>query len=186
MKKRLSALLALSMVFAMSLSVSAAPQCPDRIVPGEIENNAVLGAEWVEMNTFVPVSTGVGYVTREAGDVNGMTAIITHVNQIYTGTAMKIGDKLGANVVGAFNVKLPVGVTNARVVFDVKDGFTMPANPTFIALHGKNFRTPISYEKISDKQFAITFNSSETDFYILDGGSLGFDQKTSYKDFFTN
>ncbi len=183
MKKRLSILLALSMVFAMSLSVSAAPQCPDRIVPGEWENNAVLGAEWVEHDTFVPVSTGIGYVTREAGDVNGMTADITHVDPIYTGTAEKISSKLGGNIVGAFNIKLPVGVTQARVVFDVKDGFSMPASPTIIAMHGENFTTPISYEKVSDKQFAITFNSSDANFYIINGGSLGYNTTTQYADF---
>ncbi len=183
MRRILSSLLALTMVCAMSLSANAAVQSPDRIVPGEIENNAVLGGQWLESTTFVPVSTGVGYVTREAGDVNGMTAIITHVNPVFTRKAQGIATKIGGSVVGAFNVRLPVGVTNARVVFDVKDGFTMPANPTFIAVHGETFNTPVSYEKISDKQFAITFYAKDNDFYIINGGSLAYNTTMNTKDY---
>ncbi len=184
MKRKLSILLAATMLCAMTISASAAPQCPDRVVPGELENNAVLGAEWVEHDTFIPVSTGVGDVKQGKDDVTGMTAVITHVNPIYTGTAMKIADKLGANIVGAFHITLPTGISEAGVTFDVKEGFTMPANPVFISLHGKVFCTPKRIVKINDRKFVMVFNASDTDFYMLDGGSLGLDSHTSYKDFF--
>ena len=113
MKRKFAVLVAATMLCAMSISVSAAPSAPDNIVPGEYGNNAVLGAKWVEADTFIPVSTGVGGVKQGADDVTGMTADIFHVNPIYTGTAQKIADKLGANIVGAFHVVLPTGITDA-------------------------------------------------------------------------
>ncbi|WP_029322418.1 hypothetical protein [Butyrivibrio sp. AE3004] len=185
MKRKLSVLVAATMLCAMTISASAAPQCPDRIVPGELENNAVLGAEFVEADTFVPISTGVGEVKSSPDDVNGMTAVITHVNPVYTGTAQKIADKLGSNIVGAFHIQLPVGIKETGVVFDIKEGYTMPANPVFVALHGKEFCTPKGYKQLNDRQFIVVFNSSDTDFYILDGGALGDDQHLTYKEFFT-
>ncbi len=185
MRKIISAILATTLFCALTISASAAPQCPDRIVPGELENNAVLGAEWVESDTFIPVSTGVGGVKQSKDDVTGMTAVITHVNPVYTGTAQKIAAKLGSNIVGAFHITLPTGISEAGVTFDVKEGFTMPENPVFISLHGKGFCTPLGYKKINDSKFVLIFNASDTDFYILDGGSLGDDTHQTYKDFFT-
>ncbi|WP_026510083.1 MULTISPECIES: hypothetical protein [unclassified Butyrivibrio] len=186
MRKILSVLMATTLFCALTITAGAAPQCPDRIVPGELENNAVLGAEWVESDTFIPVSTGVGDVKRSRDDVTGMTAVITHVNPVYTGTAQKIASKLGANIVGGFHIVLPTGLTEAGVTFDVKEGFTLPENPVFISLHGKVFCTPKMIRRINDRKFVMIFNASDTDFYMLDGGSLALDQHTSYRDFFQN
>jgi hypothetical protein len=184
MRKIISAILATTLFCALTISASAAPLSPDKIVPGELENNAVLGAEMVETDTFIPVSTGVGGVKRDADEVTGMTAVITHVNPVYTGTAQKIASKLGANVIGAFHVTLPCGVKDAGVTFDVKEGFTMPENPVFISLHGKVFCTPKKIIKVNDRKFVMVFNASDRDFYMLDGGALELDQHTSYRDFF--
>ncbi|WP_026526105.1 hypothetical protein [Butyrivibrio sp. VCD2006] len=184
MKKIISVILATTLFCALTISASAAPLSPDKIVPGELENNAVLGAEMVETDTFIPVSTGVGGVKRDADEVTGMTAVITHVNPVYTGTAQKIASKLGANVVGAFHVTLPCGVRDAGVTFDIKEGFTMPENPVFISLHGKAFCTPKGIIKLNDRQIVVVFNASDRDFYMLDGGALEFDQHITYRDFF--
>ncbi len=114
-----------------------------------------------------------------------MTAVITHVNPVYTGTAQKIAAKLGSNIVGAFHITLPTGISEAGVTFDVKEGFTMPENPVFISLHGKVFCTPKKIIKVNDRKFVMIFNASDQDFYMLDGGALGLDQHTTYKDFFS-
>lgn len=169
----------------MTISVSAAPQCPERIVPGEIENNAVIGAEWIEMDTFVPVATGVGGVKQGKDDVTNMTAVITHVNPVYTGTALKIADKLGANVVSAFHIETPTGLTQCGVTFNVKEGYTLPENPVFISLHGKEFGTPVGIRRISDSKFVLILNAADTDFYMLDGGSLDMDTHITYREFFS-
>ncbi len=185
MRKFISVLMATTLFCALTISVSAAPQCPDSIVPGEYENNAVLGAEYVEADTFIPVSTGIGAVKQGRDDVTGMTAVISHVNPVYTKTAEKIASKLGANVVGAFNITLPAGISEAGVTFDVKEGFTMPENPVFISLHGKVFCTPKRIVRINDRKFVMVFNASDTDFYILDSGALELDQHITYRDFFS-
>ena len=185
MKRKIAAIIATTMVLTMSASASAAVQSPDRVVPGEISNNAVLAAEYVEVDTFIPVSTGVGGVKQGRDDVTGMTATLSHVNKVYTSTAKSIASKLGANVVGAFHVTLPAGITKAGVTFDVKEGFTLPENPVFISLHGKAFCTPERIIRISDRKFVIVFNSRDTDFYMLDGGEIELDQHMTYREFFS-
>lgn len=185
MKRRISALMIATMFFVMTVTVSAAPQCPERIVPGELENNAVLGAEWVEMDTFVPVATGVGDLKQSKDDVTHMTAVLTHVNPVYTGTAMKIADKLGANVVSAFHIDTPTGLLQCGVTFNVKEGYTLPENPVFISLHGKEFCTPVKVMRVSDTKLVMVLNAADTDFYMLDGGALEMDTHCSYRDFFS-
>ncbi len=186
MKRKLAAIIATSLVFVMSVSASAAVQSPDRVVPGEISNNAVLAAEFVEVDTFIPVSTGVGQTNAGSkDDPRNFTSIITHVNKVYTPTAKQIAAKLGANVVGAFHVTPPVGLTKVGVEFDVKEGFTLPENPVFISLHGKAFCTPERIIRVSDRKFVIIFNTRDSDFYMLDGGDIELDKHISYREFFS-
>lgn len=182
MRKTLSVALATMMLCAMTISAAAAPQVPDRICPGEIENNGVLGAQWVEHDTFVPVSTGVGNVYVVDGVETGMTAIINHVDPLYTRGAEAIGAKIGGKIVGAFDVKLPALISGAKVVFNVKDGYNMPANIVVVSMHGTKFNAP-AVTKINDRQICIDLDASDNHLYIFDGGNLAAGSDIAYKDF---
>ena len=185
MKKILSLGLATVMFFAMTLCVSAETITPERIIEGEVNNNAVVGGQWLESSTFLPVSSGIGDVYVDGSNANGMTAILHHVNPDYNIVATKIAEKNGANVVDAFTVRLPALVFNARVVFNVKEGYTVPQNLTAIATSGDSF-TVLPIERISDSQYAITIESTQRSIFVLDGGSYAPGSVITYSDVFYN
>ena len=171
MKRMLSLALAAIMFCAMTVSVSAAPQLPDRICPGEVENNGVLGGMWLESDTFVPVSTGVGDLIVPENEQNGMTAVIEHVDPLFTKTAMNIATVKGGTVIGAVEVNIPALIPTAKVILHIKDGYDMPDNISAACLHGTKFHG-LAVEKINDRQVAITVDRGDTHVYIFEGASI--------------
>ncbi|WP_026529280.1 hypothetical protein [Butyrivibrio sp. VCD2006] len=181
MKRMISLTLAAVMFCAMTLSVSAAPMAPGRVIPGEWRNNAVLSGLWLETDDFVPVSSGVGDVIIPEQAKSGMTAVIHHVDPHYTGTIQDIADKHGGKIVSAFNVRIPALIPSAKVVLHVKDGFDMPSDIIAVSAHGEKFNT-LAVEKVNDRQIAINVNASDRNIYLVQGGSLAAGTEETYKD----
>ncbi|WP_029231669.1 hypothetical protein [Butyrivibrio sp. VCB2006] len=181
MKKFLSLALATIMFCAMTVSVCAAPTAPDRIVQGEIRNNAVLGGMWLEHDTFIPISTGKGdvYVTRDVK--TGMTANIFHIFPTYSKTAMKLAANHGGNVVCAFDVRLPAGVTEAFVSFDVKEGYSLPENMSVVSMHGTYYNAP-EFVKVNDRLFGIKLKASDDHIIIIDSADISAGTQETYKE----
>ena len=185
MKKRLSVAVATAMFFAMTLGASAEVITPDRVVSGEYGNNAVISGQWLESTTLNPVSTGIGDVFIDGSNDNGVTATISHDNPDYNIVASKIAEKNGVNVVDGFKLSLPAEVFDARVVFHVKDGYTVPANLSAIAVYGEKFQV-LPIERINDSQFAITVKSTQKNIFVFDGGSYAAGSEITYHDVFYN